>query len=313
MHGNNVELEQVYTHYPLEMVLVAKKNDETNRTSNESMVEALFLFASNINIKKGKTPKFTYLALDTLKPITRGAGIKMRIDQKYTTKLNQVAMTLTSQFFCPSFAKLSKHYREGGLCRQIQVQKAGVGRKGLEAPPGGPRVGSTPKVANPVPQTPIWIDDKEVTEDMNIDETENSPRVPGRKRARDLEGIEGVDLFSEELTLQIFNQGGRQNDRLTTVDSAGSATYQLYNEVNGKTSNSEPVYHACLNYRDLKNGDGPMFNFAAPTSIRKARCSYTQKSLIAEIDDRLQRKVRRRVLLDSLAENRRNRYYNRPP
>ena len=33
--------------------------------------------------------------------------------------------------------------------------KAGVGRKGLEAPPGGPRVGSTPTVANPVPRTPI--------------------------------------------------------------------------------------------------------------------------------------------------------------
>ena len=91
-------------------------------------------------------------------------------------------MTLTSQFFCPSFAKLSKHYRERGLCRQIQVQKAGVARKGLEAPPAGPRV------ANPAPQTPIWIDDKEVTEDINIDETENSPRVPGSKRARDLKG-----------------------------------------------------------------------------------------------------------------------------
>ena len=127
-------------------------------------------------------------------------------------------LTLTSQFFCPSFAKLSKHYREGGLCRQIQVQKAGVGRKGLEAPPAGPRVGSAPKVANPVPQTPIWIDDKEVTEDMNIDETENSPRVPGRKRARDLEGIEGDDLFSEELASQLFNQGGRQNDKLVVDD-----------------------------------------------------------------------------------------------
>ena len=90
------------------MVLVAKKNDKTNRTSNENMVEALLLVAPNINIKKGKTPEFTYLSLDTLEPITRGSGIKMRIDQKYVTKLIQVAMTPTSQFFCPSFAKLSK-------------------------------------------------------------------------------------------------------------------------------------------------------------------------------------------------------------
>ena len=59
------------------MVLVAKKNDRTNRTSNENMVEALLLVAPNINIKKGKTPEFTYLALDTLKPITKGAGMKM--------------------------------------------------------------------------------------------------------------------------------------------------------------------------------------------------------------------------------------------
>ena len=66
----NVELEQVYPHYPLEMVLVAKKNDKTNRTSNENMVEALLLVAPNINIKKGKTPEFTYLALDTLKQFT---------------------------------------------------------------------------------------------------------------------------------------------------------------------------------------------------------------------------------------------------
>jgi len=54
MHGNNVELEQVYTHYPLEMVLVAKKNDKTNRTSNENMVEALLLVASNIQHKERK-------------------------------------------------------------------------------------------------------------------------------------------------------------------------------------------------------------------------------------------------------------------
>ena len=62
---------------PTRIILVAKKNDKTNRTSNENMVEALLLVASNINIKKGKTPESTYLALDTLKPITRGAGIKM--------------------------------------------------------------------------------------------------------------------------------------------------------------------------------------------------------------------------------------------
>ena len=79
--------------------------------------------------------------------------------------------------------------------------------------------------------------------------------------------------------MQLFNQGGRQHDKLTTVDSAGSVTYQFYHEVNDKTSHSEPVYYAFLNYRDLKNGDEPMFNFAAQTSIKKAMQLYQLSKL----------------------------------
>ena len=48
-----------------------------------------------------------------------------------------------------------------------------------------------------------------------------------------------------------------------------------------------------------------MFNFAAQTSIKKAIQLYTEaalKSLVAEIDGMLERKVWRGVLFDSLAE-----------
>ena len=113
--------------------------------------------------------------------------------------------------------------------------------------------------------------------------------------------------------MQLFNQGGRQHEKLTTVDSAGSVTYQFYHEVNDKTSHIEPVYYAFLNYRDLKNGDEPMFNFAAQTSIGKAMQLYPEaalKSLVAEIDGMLERKVWKGVLFDSLKKKQ---CYTRPP
>ena len=73
MLGRNAKMEDTCPHKPLETVLVSKNNDITNRTGNQNMIEAVFLYASNIHVTSKQKTEFTFLIIDTLKKITRGA------------------------------------------------------------------------------------------------------------------------------------------------------------------------------------------------------------------------------------------------
>ena len=88
--GRNARLNDICPHKPLETVLIAKHNDVTNRTSNQNVVEAIFLFASNIHTTSKSKPEFSYLTVDTLEVITRGEGTPFRIKDFHIDKINRL-------------------------------------------------------------------------------------------------------------------------------------------------------------------------------------------------------------------------------
>ena len=88
-----------------------------------------------------------------------------------------------------------------------------------------------------------------------------------------------------------------------TVEQDGGIRYQFFHKNTDGIRGEEPIYTACLNYRDLKYEGGEMFSFVAQTSIRKALMLYPKaamESLISEIHGMLNRKVWKGVLYDSL-------------
>ena len=113
MLGRNAKMEDTCPHKPLETVLVSKNNDITNRTGNQNMIEAVFLYASNIHVTSKQKTEFTFLIIDTLKKITRGAGDKLNVDQQHITKINRLANAPNSLLFCPSFQKIKAKRKQG--------------------------------------------------------------------------------------------------------------------------------------------------------------------------------------------------------
>jgi hypothetical protein len=103
--GRGAKLDDICPHRPLETVLIPKHNDFTNRTSNENMSKAIFLYARNIHMAKDQ-PEFEYLTLDTMEIVTRGAGISFEPDTNTIEKINKLAIMDSSKIFCPSFTKL---------------------------------------------------------------------------------------------------------------------------------------------------------------------------------------------------------------
>jgi hypothetical protein len=132
-----------------------------------------------------------------------------------------------------------------------------------------------------------------------------SAPILGRKRGRDEPVILphiSRDVFQEELAASFVNKKDTNINRCMTVEGDGSVKYQFFHMAGGKIKGHEPIYTACINYKDLKCGE-EMFSFAAHTSISKALRLYPEvalKSLTDEIDGMLNRKVWKGVLYDSL-------------
>ena len=103
--GRNARLNDICLHKPLETVLGAKHNDVTNRTSNQNVVEAIFLFSSNIHTTSKSKPEFSYLTVNTLEVITRGEGTPFRIKDFHVDKINRLSNAPNSLHFCPSYMK----------------------------------------------------------------------------------------------------------------------------------------------------------------------------------------------------------------
>jgi hypothetical protein len=153
-------------------------------------------------------------------------------------------------------------------------------------------------------RTPIR-DPKTDPSSPTLGELLQSAPILGRKRGRD-EPIEpphvSRDMFQEELAASFVNKKDTDINRCMTVEGDGSVKYQFFHMTEGKIKGHEPIYTACISYKDLKCG-GEMFSFAAHTSIGKALKLYPEvalKSLTDEIDGMLDRKVWKGVLYDSL-------------
>jgi hypothetical protein len=123
MLGRNAKIEDICPHKPLETVLVTKNNDITNRTGNQNMTEAIFLYASNIHIASKQRTEFTFLTIDTLEKITRGSGDKLKVNQIHVDKINRLSNSPNSLLFCPSFQKLKAKKKQGIKDESKQGQK----------------------------------------------------------------------------------------------------------------------------------------------------------------------------------------------
>lgn len=111
--GRNARMEDTCPHKPLETVLVSKHNDITNRTGNQNMTEAVFLYASNIHVASKQMMEFILLTMDTLKKITRGAGDELHAEQQHIDKINRLVNSPNSLLFFPSFQKLRAKKKQG--------------------------------------------------------------------------------------------------------------------------------------------------------------------------------------------------------
>ena len=118
--GRNARLVDICPHKPLETVLIAKHNDITNRTSNQNVIEAIFLFASNIHTVSKSKPEFSYLTVDTLEVITRGEGTPFRVKDFHIDKINRLSNAPNSILFCPSFQKAKAKRRQGRPRKEVK-------------------------------------------------------------------------------------------------------------------------------------------------------------------------------------------------
>jgi len=123
--GRGAKIQDICPHRPLETVLVAKHNDQTNKTTNENMTKAIFLHTKNIHMPKDKR-EFEYLTLDSMEIITRGEGIPFEPDLKTIERLNTLANTESSKLYYPSFTKTKSKKKQGRPKKQLPDVSEGV-------------------------------------------------------------------------------------------------------------------------------------------------------------------------------------------
>ena len=112
------------------------------------------------------------------------------------------------------------------------------------------------------------------------------------------------DVFQEELASSFMNKKTTKINELNEMRITNGVQYQFFHRVQGKIAHDEPIYTACINYKDMKD-TGEMFNFAAHISITKALRLYPDealKSLTDEVDGMLSRKVWKGKLYGNLTE-----------
>ena len=144
----------------------------------------------------------------------------------------------------------------------------------------------------------------ESTQSPSLGELLQNAPILDRKRLREVEPHVDRGTFMEDIAASFLNKKEMKSNHLTTVEHDGGVKYQLFHKVEGRFTQAEPIYTACMEYKHLKDGD-QFFSFAANTSIKKALQLYPQvalESIKAEIDGMLERKVWKGVLFGSLSE-----------
>ena len=284
--GRNARLADICPHKSLETVLIAKHNDITNRTSNHNVIEAIFLFSSNINTVSKSKPEFNYLTVDTLEVITRGEGTPFRIKDFHIDNINRLSNAPNSILFCPSFQKAKAKRKQGRPRKEI--------KDSTEI--RSPRTPQFTAEATTEVQIQAYEDfltttprknPREEGEDMSLGELLQSAPILGRKRAREVAPHVNRNIFQEEIAAGFLETGKIKTNDLVTVETDGGIQYQFFHKIDGKIQKDEPVYTACIDYLHLREGI-EMFSFAAHTSINKALQLYPEvalQSLINEIEE----------------------------
>jgi hypothetical protein len=235
--------------------------------------------------------------------ITRGEGIPFEPDLKTIERLNTLANTESSKLYCPSFTKTKSKRKQGRPKKQLPDVSEGVREVGnlqqYEPVTDVDRYILTTPVKHPTPTSP----------GPTLGELLQSAPILGKKRSKEIEPHVSRDIFAEDIAASFVNRKETLINNLITVEQDGGVKYHFFHKNSDGTRGEEPVYTACLNYRDLKYDGKEMFSFAAQTSIKKALALYPEaalKSLISEIDGMLERKVWKGVLYANLTPKQRN-------
>ena len=301
--GRNARLADICPHKPLETVLIAKHNDITNKTSNQNVIEAIFLFSSNIHTVSKSKPEFSYLTVDTLEVITRGEGTPFRVKDFHIDKINRLSNAPNSILFCPSFQKAKAKRKQGRPRKEI---KEPTEIRSLHPPQFTAETTTEVQIQTYedfLTATPRKRS-REEGEAMSLGDLLQSALILGRKRPREVEPHVNRNTFQEEIATGILETGKIRTNDLVTVEDDGGVQYQFFHKIDGRIQSDEPVYTACIDYLHLKEGN-EMFSFAAHTSIKKALQLYPEvalQSLINEIDGMLARKVWKGVLFENLTK-----------
>lgn len=228
LFGRGVNLDKVCPHRPLETVLVAKHNDYTNTTYRENMGKAIFLFASNIHIKKD-APEFTYMMVDTLETVTRKKGIKCQINDELVKRINQMANTPTSRLFCPSFAKFTERKTKGrpkGPSGKVTADQM-VSSKEIRRQETEQTISATPK--------PHEIPNPEHNEEPTLRQLLQSAQTLGKIHARNSSPIVERGVFTEDLAASFMNKKATQVNKLNEMRIQNGVQYQFFHKVQGKS------------------------------------------------------------------------------
>ena len=217
--------------------------------------------------------EFEYLTQDSMEIITRGEGISFEPNSDTIDRINVLASTESSKLLCPSFTKTKSKRKQGRPRKQLTDICEGVLEVGnlqqYETVTDVDRAIFATPAKHPTPTSP----------GPTLGELLQSAPILGKKRAREIEAHVSKDIFAEEIAASFVNKRETDINNLVTMETDGGIRYHFFHKYTDGTRGDEPIYTACLNYRDLKYEGSEMFSFAAQTSIKKALVLYPEAAL----------------------------------
>ena len=223
------------------------------------------------------------------------------MDQQHIEKINRLSNSPNSLLFCPSFQKLKAKRKQGRHRKQAKIED--LNQNHLFTTTENNYESISKHYEELLAATPRKERD-ESTQSPSLGELLQNAPILDRKRSREVEPYVDRGTFMEDIAASFLNKKKTKANHLMTVEHDGGVKYQFFHKVDGRFSQEEPIYTACVEYKHLKDGD-EFFSFATHTSIKKALQIYPQvalESIKAEIDGMLERKVWKGELFGSLSE-----------
>ena len=202
----------IVRHLPAQAI--GQLDHEQDRKPN--MTEEIFLYASNIHVTSKQRTEFTFLTMDTLEKITRGAGDKLNAEQQHIEKINRLANSPNSLLFCPSFQKLKAKKKQGRPRKQAKIEELTQNNDIFTTTETNYE--SLSKHYEELLATTPRKEKDESTQSPSLgDILQNAPLL-GRKRHREVEPHVDRGTFMEEIAASFMNEKEVKLNNLTTIE-----------------------------------------------------------------------------------------------